>query len=107
VIAGFAGPDADGVARSPGGFAGHEASRDPAERPVLGGVVERLDGNQATLRTPGGNVTLDLSATAPLLRLEAAAPDAIHEGDRIAYRPGAAPGLANAAAALVLTGGAR
>ncbi len=98
-------PDAEGVLRSPAGFAGHEAARDQAERPLLGGVVERVEGQRLVLRGPTGPVTVDLSPNAPLRRLVSVRPDEIHEGDRIAYAAGTA--LGDAIGVLVLPGGAR
>jgi hypothetical protein len=98
-------PDGGGVVRSPGGFAGYEASRDPAERPLVGGVVEAVDSQSVTLRGPTGPITLTLTANAPLRRLEAGRPEDVREGDRIAFI--AADGLGDARSVLVLPGGAR
>lgn len=105
LIEGGGAPDAEGVVRSPAGFAGHEAARDQAERPVLGGVVERVEGNRVTLRGPTGPVTVDLTPAAPLRRLVPAQPGDVREGDRIAVPAGQR--VADAAAVLVLPGGAR
>ena len=107
LIAGALAPDADGVARSPAGFAGHETARDPRERPMLGGTIERIEGNRLTLRTATGTVSVDLTPAAPLRRLEPASSEIIREGDRLAYRPSARPGPAGATDVLVLTEGAR
>jgi hypothetical protein len=105
LIEGGGAADAEGVLRSPAGFAGHEAARDQAERPLLGGVVEWVEGQQLVLRGPTGPVTVDLSPNAPLRRLVAVRPDEIREGDRIAYAAGTTLGAATGV--LVLPGGAR
>lgn len=98
-------PDADGVLRSPGGFAGHEASRDPAERPLLGGIVDRADATTLTLRGPDGPVIIQFTPNAPLRRLSQTAVSAIAEGDRVAVLGDRA--VSDASALLVLPGGAR
>jgi hypothetical protein len=105
VLSSPAPPDADGVRRSAGGFAGHEASRDGSERPLLGGLVERVDGERVTLAGPTGPVTVTLGPRAPLYRIEPAPPGSVREGDRIAFV--SAPSLDAATAILVLPGGAR
>lgn len=98
-------PDAEGVVRSPGGFAGHEASRDQSERPLLGGVVSSFDGRRITVQGPAGPLAVDLSPNAPLRRLVEGRPDQIAEGDRIAF-PAGNP-ISDARGVLVLPGGAR
>lgn len=98
-------PDSEGVVRTPGGFAGHEAARDPAERPILGGVVTAFDGRTATLQGPTGPIMVDFTANAPLRRLTDARAEEIREGDRLAFPGGGS--LANAPAVLVAPGGAR
>lgn len=105
VLASPAPPDADGIRRSAGGFAGHEASRDGSERPILAGLVERVDGERVTLAGPTGPVAVTLGPRAPLYRLERADTGAVREGDRIAFL--SAPSLDAATAILVLPGGAR
>ena len=105
VIGGGGTADREGVVRSPGGFAGHEASRDQAERPLLGGVVTAADGRSVTLQGPSGMVTVDLASGAPLRRLVEAGADEIREGDRVAYAGSGAIG--DARSLLVLPGGAR
>ena len=105
LIPGGGAPDAEGVVRSPGGFVGHEASRDQSERPLLGGVVTASDGRTVTLQGPTGPVTVDLAPNAPLRRLAEARPDEIREGDRIAFA--GTGGVSDARAVLVLPGGAR
>lgn len=105
LIADPSAPDGEGVVRSPGGFAGHEASRDSSERPLLGGVVEVVEGQEVTLRGPTGPITVTLTTNAPLRRLEAGRPEDVREGDRIAFI--GADGLDDARGVLVLPGGAR
>jgi len=105
LIAEPAAPDADGVVRSPGGFAGHETSRDPSERPLLGGVVEAVDGPRVTLRGPTGPIAVTLTPNAPLRRLSQGGTGDVHEGDRIAFI--GADALGDARSVLVLPGGAR
>jgi hypothetical protein len=97
-------PDLEGIVRSQGGFAGHEAARDQAERPLLGGRVTAVDGPRVTLEGPTGAMTVDLTDRAPLFRLTQGSADAIREGDRIAIPAGS---VADAGAVLVLPGGAR
>jgi hypothetical protein len=98
-------PDAEGVVRSAGGFAGHEASRDQSERPLLGGAVESVDGGGVVLRGPSGPVTVTLTPNAPLRRLDQGRADEVREGDRLAFI--GADALGDAQAVLVLPGGAR
>lgn len=76
--------DADGIARSPAGFAGHESERDQAERPILSGTVTSTSGKTVSLATPGGPVTVDLEPTAPLRRLRAGGPGDLKPADRLA-----------------------
>lgn len=94
----------DSAARSTGGFAGHEATLDPADRPIISGVVESVaeDGNLVTFRGPGGPATLRLNEAEParLYRLERVDASSIVEGDRIA----AAFGSAVVSALLVMPG---
>ncbi|MGE0542695.1 MAG: hypothetical protein AB7R89_21220 [Dehalococcoidia bacterium] len=97
-------PDEEGVVRSSGGFAGHEAARDQAERPLLGGRITGVDGSRVTLDGPAGPITLDLTDRAPLFRLARGEASGVQEGDRIAIPTG---GVADAGAVLVLSGGAR
>jgi len=97
-----------GVARSPAGFAGHEAARDQKEAPLMGGVVESVVAGQVTVRAPAGMVDVSLTGGAPVSRLHSA-PEGypIRSGDRIAVHlnPDGSPNLA--AGILVSTGGAR
>ena len=99
-------PDQEGVVRSAGGFAGHEASRDQNERPVMGGVVTAVEGRRVTLQGPAGPMTVELSPNAPLRRLTEIRPDEIREGDRIAFSAGSGR-VTDARSVLVLPGGAR
>jgi hypothetical protein len=107
VLPGPGAPGADGIARSPGGFSGGEASRDGRERPVFGGVIERVEGGTVVLKTAAGQVTVTTTALAPLRRLRTATAQEIHAGDRIALwatrdgQPDTGRGV------LVLVGGAR
>jgi len=71
-------------ARSPLGFAGHEASSDPAERPVLTGIVQATDGTTLTLDSGAEPVTLTLLPGATVYRLEPGSAASIAAGDRIA-----------------------
>jgi hypothetical protein len=105
LIADPSAPDGEGVVRSTGGFAGHETSRDQSERPLLGGVVESVDGVRVVLRGPSGPVTVMLTPNAPLRRLEQGRPDQVREGDRIAFV--GTERLSDARHVLVLPGGAR
>ncbi len=76
--------DADGVARSPGGFAGNEAGDNPGDRVVLSGPVEAVNGNTVTVRTSAGPVVVTLTDAAPLYRIESGSVGEVHEGDRVA-----------------------
>lgn len=111
--------DADGVGRSPAGFAGHEIARDQLERPFTGGIVERVEritvkrapplnrqeatveGIVATVRGPGGELRIEVLADAPLRVLRPARPGDIAEGDRVAFPAG------DPTRVLILPGGAR
>jgi hypothetical protein len=97
-------PDDQGIVRSEGGFAGHEAARDQSERPLLGGRVTGVEGSRITVEAPTGPMTVDLTDRAPLFRLARGEASGIHEGDRIAFPAGA---IGDAGAVLVLPGGAR
>ena len=97
-------PDAEGAVRSAGGFAGHEASRDQAERPLLGGRVSAVEGSRVTLDGLTGPLTVDLTDRAPLFRLAPGHAEQIREGDRMALPAGA---IADAGSVLLLPGGAR
>jgi hypothetical protein len=97
--------DAEGVVRSPGGFAGYEVSRDQNERPLLGGTVREIRGDEILLDGPAGPLTVSLTPRAPLYRLTESRPDDIREGDRLAF---IGPGpVADATSLLVLPGGAQ
>ena len=99
--------DAEGIFRSPAGFAGHETALDQIERPLLGGIVERVEADHVVFTGPSGPVTVRLTPGAPLLRLMPAQPSDIREGDRIAYHTSGGERLSDAAAVLLWPGGAR
>lgn len=98
-------PDADGIVRTPAGFAGNEASRDPKELPILGGTVTRADSLSATLQTASGPITISFAGAPPLRKVRAGSLADVHEGDRLSFLT--AGGAPNLGAALVLPGGAR
>jgi hypothetical protein len=77
---------ADGVGRSAGGFGGDEASPNADDRVILGGAVQQVQGDSLTLKGPAGPITVLLTASAPVYRLEAGTLGDIHEGDRIAVK---------------------
>jgi hypothetical protein len=77
-------PGEDGFARSPAGFLGSEATRDPNDRAIISGVVEAVDGKDVHMRGPEGVITVHLEPEEPLYRLGPVAVDGILEGDRIA-----------------------
>ena len=87
----------DGVARSPSGFAGHEAAKDQLDRPILGGEVIGVEGNDIRVKGPNGTMIvrtekdgvakgngITVALVGRLYRLEPGSADAIAEGDRIA-----------------------
>lgn len=78
----------EGTARSEGGFAGHEASPDPRDRPIVGGIVESVSdgGDRVVFKGPDGSATLRLNeaVAARVYRVERVDPAAIREGDRLA-----------------------
>jgi hypothetical protein len=98
-------PTPDGVALTPGGFAGHEAARDRKELPILGGIVNSVTPPSAILRAAGGDVTVTFTASAPLRRLRAGTLAEIRSGDRIALHVGS-DGQPDKSSVLVLVGGA-
>ncbi|MGD9935365.1 MAG: hypothetical protein AB7T37_16845, partial [Dehalococcoidia bacterium] len=79
-------PGNDGVARSAAGFAGHEPSRDPRARPIIGGPVLRIEEKVIVIGGPTGEirVTAGLEAPARLYRIEPATLADMTEGDRLA-----------------------
>lgn len=98
--------DAEGLARSPSGFAGDEASRDAAERPMVSGTIELIAGNLVAVRTPAGPVEVEINPAAPLRRLRGGTLMDISSGDRIALKTtNGEPDFGGAV--LVLVGGAR
>jgi hypothetical protein len=90
-------PNADSAGLSKGQFAGNEASPNPADRVILGGLFTN-NGKAVTAGTavavsrsialfgPSGPLTVDLTANPPLYRLTEATLADIHEGDRVAVR---------------------
>ena len=76
-------PNSDHVLRSPGGFAGSEASPNAAERVIFGGAVTAIAGSTLTLSGAAGPITVNLLTGAPLFRLESVPLSAIHDGDRV------------------------
>ena len=114
-------PGEEGIVRSEGQFAGHEAAQDPLEKPVFGGTVMSLgsrDGTTevarglrpatytvVTVQGPAGTFTLDLQneTTFALSRLVAGQASDVKDGDRVAFVP--TDGVP--AAVLVLPGGAQ
>ena len=85
-IPGVKAAGADGVGRSAGGFGGDEASPNAADRVILGGPVNAVQGDAITLIGPAGPITVQLTPAAPLYRLETATLADVHEGDRIAVK---------------------
>lgn len=80
--------DAEFVALADG-FAGHETSRDPRDRPVVSGVVERFDGNIGYVKTEAGQATIEIDADAPVRLLRRGGTADIQPGDRVAFHRGA------------------
>jgi hypothetical protein len=76
----------DGLARSPLGFTGAETARDPRDRPILGGVVVRIENNVLVLQGPTSEIRVTAGPEAParLYRIESVEIGDISEGDRIA-----------------------
>jgi hypothetical protein len=97
----------DGIVRTNLGYFGHEAARDPNDRPILSGKVIRMDGATAVLDTPGGETTLEFLADAPLRKLRTGTAADIGEGDRVAVVTDAAGALQPATGLLDLVGGAQ
>ncbi len=95
------------LARTPGGFFGHEAAlgvaKDDVLRPILGGVVLSIgDDRIVTLSGPDGDITVTLlEEVAPLFILREATVADIQSGDRLAVGASAAADLGNAGSVLV------
>jgi hypothetical protein len=70
-------------------FAGHETSRDPRDRPVVSGVVERFDGNIGYVKTEAGQATIEIDAGAPVRLLRRGGAGEVQPGDRVAFHRGA------------------
>ena len=87
--------DGEQVARTPAGFAGYETATNARDRVVLGGEVQRVEGDVIVLRGTTGEVRVEVinAAIAPLYRLAAASSADVRDGDRIAIRgtSGSAP----------------
>ena len=114
-------PGEEGIVRSEGQFAGHEAAQDPLEKPVFGGTVLSIGSRDGTTETArglrpatytvvtvqglAGTFTLDLQneTTFALSRLVAGQASDVKDGDRVAFVP--TDGVP--AAVLVLPGGAQ
>ncbi|MFN0146102.1 MAG: hypothetical protein ACKVT1_06295 [Dehalococcoidia bacterium] len=113
VVPGAGGEQVDGAMRSPAGFLGHEVSRNPNDRPLLGGIIQGVQGKPCPAPTgvgqgpgPGqpeaatptqvpecsdiqltvstGSATVHIMTGARFYRLESVAVDDVKEGDRIA-----------------------
>lgn len=98
-------PDAAGIARSMGGFVGHEANAEPAEAPITSGRVVSISGSTIVMDGPTGTMTIETSGDAPLFRMVEGTASDIREGDRVAFP--AVGGKADPAASGVLVGFAR
>ncbi len=92
----------DSLARSPGGFTGHEANAEPEEAPIVSGRVVSVSGTTITMEGPSGTMTIDAGDGAPLFRLTEGTLADIREGDRVAFP--ASGGRADPAARAVLVG---
>ncbi len=84
VIPGGGTPASDGFVRSAGGFVGHESSQSQDDRPILGGIVERVEGSTIFLTTIAGPVQVRAEAGTPIFRLEPGTADDVGEGARLA-----------------------
>jgi hypothetical protein len=84
---------ANGVKRSPGGFAGNEAAPSGVEQVILGGTIERINGAALTLTGPQGPIQVQLTDRSPIFRLQAGSVDDVREGDSVAAKglSGSAP----------------
>lgn len=68
------------------GFAGHEASGDAAEKPVLSGVVRGIEGNVLNvLQNGGGFATIEIDEGSPLLMVTQGDVADIRPGYRVAF----------------------
>lgn len=76
----------DGVARSKGGFLGDEIARDQHDRPIVGGVVQQVQGVDVVLAGPLGTITVSLGreASTRLYRVTEATGADVKDGDRLA-----------------------
>jgi hypothetical protein len=73
--------------RTRAGFGGYEALIGGADRPLVAGLVERVDGDIITIGGPDGPIQVEANAGAALYRVEAADSSAIEPGDRVALLP--------------------
>jgi len=92
--------------RSPGGFLGYEAARDPQHRVIIAGLIESVEDGRFLITTPGGPVSVWLEETEgagppPFLRLSESSSADVRTGDRVAF-PATLEGKVDPAAAAVL-----
>lgn len=79
-----------GFATTPGGFLGHEVSRDPAEQPAVGGIVTAVGEDSLTLDAPDGrtDITVSLDAENPppvVQRVEQGSLEDLRAGASVAF----------------------
>lgn len=89
------------------GFAGHEASRDAKERPVVSAILESFDGRKGVTKTAAGPGTLYVDPGAPIRVLRQGTAGDIQPGDRVALHLDSSGQPDPSRGVLVLTGGAR
>lgn len=80
----------NGFALTPGGFLGHEVSRDPAEQPAVGGIVTSVGDGTLTLDAPDGrtDITVELNPDNPppaVQRVEEGSLDDLRAGATVAF----------------------
>ncbi|MGE5595997.1 MAG: hypothetical protein ACM3S1_08185 [Hyphomicrobiales bacterium] len=78
--------NSDGIAVSPAGFEGWEASKEREERSILSGRVTETDGSHLVIERAAGPVTLDLTEGSVLYLLAPADASGVSGGDRAAVR---------------------
>lgn len=84
-------------------FAGHEASAEPAEKPVMSGIVRSIQGNVLNvLQNGGSNATIEIDGSAPLRIVTPVGVEAIRPGYRVAFHLDAAGNPDPARGVLVL-----
>lgn len=81
------GETGDGFPRTRAGFGGYEPLLGGTDRPLMAGMVERIEGELITITGPDGPVQVEADAGAPLYRVEDADSSVIEPGDRVALRP--------------------